>query len=116
MYHSILGLSVIKKEKKAGPTGILADIWLIARSAGVPPASIVSSLLLSSLELSDTKVCEPQIRKHHDASVFGVEGFGEGTRSNTKALIPPCRQPRGKSQVNLPQMPPDFGGICVGVD
>ena len=22
----------------------------------------------------------------------------------------------GKSQVNLPQMPPDSGGICIGVD
>ena len=25
-------------------------------------------------------------------------------------------QPRGKSQVNLPQMPPDSGGICMGVE
>jgi len=31
-------------------------------------------------------------------------------------LPPPWRQPRGKSQVNLPQMPPDSGGICMGVD
>ena len=29
---------------------------------------------------------------------------------------PPWRQPRGKSYVNLPQMPPDSGGICMGVD
>ena len=28
----------------------------------------------------------------------------------------PWMQPRGKSQVNLPQMPPDPGGICMGVD
>ena len=29
---------------------------------------------------------------------------------------PPWRQPRGKSYVNLPQIPPDSGGICMGVD
>jgi len=29
---------------------------------------------------------------------------------------PPWRQPRGKSSVDLPQMPPDSGGICMGVD
>jgi len=29
---------------------------------------------------------------------------------------PPWRQSMGKSQVNLPQMPPDSGGICMGVD
>ena len=32
------------------------------------------------------------------------------------ACPPPWRQPRGKSQVNLPQMPPDSGGICMEVD
>ena len=28
----------------------------------------------------------------------------------------PWRQPRGKSYVNLQQMPPDSGGTCTGVD
>ena len=28
---------------------------------------------------------------------------------------PPWRQPRGKSYVDLSQMPPDSGGICMGV-
>jgi len=36
-------------------------------------------------------------------------------RAETKAT-PPWRQPRGKSAVNLPQMPPDSGGMCMGVD
>jgi len=31
-------------------------------------------------------------------------------------IKPPWRQPRGKSEVNLPHMPPDSGGICMGVD
>ena len=31
-------------------------------------------------------------------------------------MLPPWRQPRGKVQVNLPQMLPDSGGICMGGD
>jgi len=49
LYHSTLGLRVIEKKKKNGarpPGGVL----------------LASSSLLSSLELSDTKVHEPQIR------------------------------------------------------
>ena len=30
--------------------------------------------------------------------------------------FPRWREPRGKSKVNLPQMPPDSGSICTGVD
>ena len=29
--------------------------------------------------------------------------------------LPPCSRVEGKSQVNLPQMPPLQGGICMGV-
>jgi hypothetical protein len=36
--------------------------------------------------------------------------------SLTPLTPPPWRQPRGKSWVNLRQMPPDSGGVCVGVD
>ena len=32
------------------------------------------------------------------------------------ARTPPWRQPRGKSQGNLPQMPPPEGGVCMGFD
>ena len=34
----------------------------------------------------------------------------------TRRFVPPWMQPRGKSQVNLTQMPPDSGGNCIGVD
>ena len=45
---------------------------------------------------------------------FRVEGLGkEHPQPFTK---PPRRQPRGKFQVNLPQMPPESGGVCMGVD
>jgi len=29
---------------------------------------------------------------------------------------PPCRYPRGESEANIPQMLPDPGGICMGID
>ena len=37
-------------------------------------------------------------------------------RNREKFVDHPWRQPRGKSVVNLPQMPPPGGGICMGVD
>ena len=35
---------------------------------------------------------------------------------DTAGTDQPWRQHSGKSQVNLPQMPTDFGGNCMGVD
>ena len=52
VYHSTLGLRVIKK-KRERPAGS-------GQERGVSPTS--SSLLLSSLELSDTKVYDPYMR------------------------------------------------------
>jgi len=34
----------------------------------------------------------------------------------TVVIEPPCSRVEGKSQVNLPQMPPIRSGICMGVD
>jgi len=85
LYHSTLGLRVIKKKRKAyrwlgpresvgislcpygwptvgcfgGCTRGLCTKFLWSPRCGCPPSS---SLLLSSLELSGTKVYEPQIR------------------------------------------------------
>ena len=67
---------------------------------------------------------------HHDDKVDSDHGDGqprprvewalpdaeEGMMQESGSLVPPWRQPRGKSQVNLQQMPPDSGGICMGVD
>ena len=46
-----------------------------------------------------------------DSFQIAYRDFKESGRGN-----PPWRQPRGKSQVNLPQMLPLRGSICMGVD
>ena len=46
-----------------------------------------------------------------EVSFLKIDGLHPPT-----SVHPPWRQPRGKSYFNLPQMPPDSSGICVGVD
>jgi len=42
--------------------------------------------------------------------------FSGACRGDGEGCKPPCRQPRSKSEVNLPQMPPNYGGICIRAD
>ena len=53
-----------------------------------------------------------------EESVFAAPSGGccSGRCREERLVLPPWRQPRGKSQVNLPKMPPLRGGICMGVD
>ena len=55
VYLSTLGLRVLKKTKKAGPLHLHQVTRCAEEGRGAPS----SSLLLSSLEVSDTKVYEP---------------------------------------------------------
>ena len=84
-----------------------------------------SSLLLSSLELSDTRVYEPYTRAllGTDFCLARAEMVGNGPEvmeALEEEVLPPPAPPwsrvEGKSQVHLQQMPPLRGGICMGVD
>ena len=55
-------------------------------------------------------------RGSNDLDVRLESGVRAQRRLRGRRELPPWRQPRGKSEVNLPQMPPDSGGICMGVD
>ena len=43
-------------------------------------------------------------------------GCPDGRVEVTTSSPPPWSRVEGKSYTNLPQMPPDSGGICMGVD
>ena len=73
-------------------------------------------ILGKSLELRDRcpgfscGVQGARVQVYVSAGVFRGCGFYRVTTAT-----PPWRQPRGKSQVNLPQMLPDSGSICSSV-
>ena len=99
-----------------------------------------------SLELSDTRVYEPQVRSRLGTTAHFCEEWSISKKPKVRLCAstrhspggaarrghgvcaqghpstprtgqePPWRQPKGKSEVNLPQMPPDSGSICMAVD
>ena len=60
---------------------------------------------------------DPHGKSSLPSVVHHARGFSSLLYAATRlSAHPPWRQPRGKFYVNLPQMPPNSGGIRVGVD
>jgi len=97
LYHSTLGLRVIKKKKKNAERDAREQVCisapdLLERAHGaagleVPPnlTFFSSPLLLSSLELSDTKVYEPRYR--YSSQLVKSMGLGSVQLSSGKDLL-----------------------------
>jgi len=97
-YNSACTLKTAPCVCAAYDAGCIGEVHMVANCpVGLaPPSTALASSYLRLIDLRRLSAAQPVLDHGcHD---------------------PPWRQPRGKSQVNLPQMPPDSGGICMAVD